>query len=107
LGASTTGGLSAYVTVPSDTEILTFSYITTTQSTFVNNVTVTSGTYKVSVPKDTHVISVAAITPTIGDVDITVTGSAVTDSTVSLTNTKTAIEVVAANKVTVVSSVTT
>lgn len=69
--------------------------------------TVTSGTYKVSVPKDTHVISVAAITPTIEDVEVSVTGSAVTDSTVSLTNTKTAIEVVAANKVTVVSSITT
>lgn len=69
--------------------------------------TVTSGTYKVSVPKDTHVISVAAITPTIENVDITVSGSAVTDGTVSLTNTKTAIEVAAANKVTVVSSITT
>jgi hypothetical protein len=59
------------------------------------------------VPKDTHVISVAAITPTIEDVDITVTGSAVTDSAVSLTNTKTDIEVVASDRVTVVSSITT
>lgn len=78
---------------------------TMTQPTIT--LSVTSGTYKVSVPKDTHVISVAAITPTIEDVDITVTGSAVTNSTVSLTNTKTAIEVAAANKVTVVSSITT
>lgn len=68
---------------------------------------VTSGTYKVSVPKDTHVISVAAITPTIKNVDVTVSGSAVTDSAVAITNTKTAIEVAAANKVTVVSSITT
>lgn len=68
---------------------------------------VTSGTYKVSVPSNTWVTSVAAISPTISDVEVTVTGSAVTDSAVSLTNTKTAIEVAAANKVTVVSSVTT
>lgn len=69
--------------------------------------TVTSGTYKVSVPKDTHVISVAAITPTIEDVSVTVSGSAVTDDTVTITNTKTALTVAEANKVTVVSSVTT
>ena len=69
--------------------------------------TVTSGTYKVSVPSNTWVTSVAAISPTISDVEVSVTGSAVTDSAVSLTNTKTAIEVAAANKVTVVSSITT
>lgn len=69
--------------------------------------TVTSGTYKVSVPSNTWVTSVAAISPTISDVEVTVTGSAVTDSTVSLTNTKTDIEVAAANTVTVVSSITT
>ena len=69
--------------------------------------TVTSGTYKVSVPSNTWVTSVAAISPTISDVEVSVTGSAVTDSTVSLTNTKTAIEVAAADKTTVVSSITT
>ena len=69
--------------------------------------TVTSGTYKVSVPTNTLVTDVAAISPTISDVDVTVTGSAVTDSTVSITNTKTALTVAAANKVTVVSSITT
>ena len=69
--------------------------------------TVTSGTYKVSVPSGTFVTDVAAINPIVSDVDISVTGSAVTDSTVSITNTKTALTVAAANKVTVVSSITT
>lgn len=104
LGASTTGGLSTYVTVPSDTEILTFSYITTTQSTFVNNITVTSGTYKVSVPQNTYVTSVEEVTPTIENVSVIVSGSAVTDSSVSITNTKTALTVTSTQKVSVPTS---
>ena len=98
-----TGGTSATATTYST--VGKSGDATMTQPTVT--LTVTSGTYKVSVPKDTHVISVAAITPTIENVDITVIGSAVTDSSVAITNTKTALTVAAANKVTVVSSITT
>ena len=98
-----TGGTSATATTYST--VGKSGDATMTQPTVT--LTVTSGTYKVSVPKDTHVISIAAITPTIENVDITVTGSAVTDSAVAITNTKTALTVAAANKVTVVSSITT
>lgn len=63
---------------------------TFTQPTVALNVT--SNTYKVSVPKNTFVTAVASASPTVSDVDVTVTGSAVTSPTVTITNTKTAAE---------------
>lgn len=71
----------------------TFTQPTVTLSVDACGLTVTSNTYKVSVPANTWVDTVTAAAATTSDIGITVSGSAVTDGTVTITNTTTAADI--------------
>lgn len=74
----------------------TFTQPTVTLNVDACGLTVTSNTYKVSVPANTWIDSVTAAEATTGDINISVSGSAVTSPTVTITNTKTAVSITSA-----------